>query len=111
MGDKARRIDRPKVELCSSFADSLVGLGMLGKSNQCPARTEDAGLLPGDLGDRVAQVILVIKCDVRDDGEDRVDNVGRVQSSSQTDLKNRNFDRICISASVFSITGKIEESQ
>src|SRR5262249_10635542 len=83
--------DSVKVEFRSSLADGLVGLRVLRQRDEGSMRTQDARLLAGDLGDGVAEVLLVIECDIGDDRQQGIDDVGGVKAAAQTDLKNRDL--------------------
>ncbi len=48
-----------------------------------PLGAEDAGLLAGDLGDGVAEVVLMVEGDVGDDGDEGVDDVGGVEAAAE----------------------------
>ena len=47
---------------------------------------DDRHLLARDLGDGVAEVLLVVEVDVRDDRDSEVERVGRVEPAAETDL-------------------------
>ena len=82
MGDEAGGADGSQVQLGSCFADRLIGFRMLGQGNEDAVRAENAGLLAGDLGDGVAEVVLMVEGDVGDDGEQGVDDIGGVQTAA-----------------------------
>src|ERR1039458_8814586 len=48
---------------------------------------QDYRLFAGDLGDRVAQVFLVVERDVGEDGEQRIDDVGGVEPAAHADFQ------------------------
>ena len=56
------------------------------------ARLDDAGLLDGDRFERGAQVLLVIEPDRRDGGDQRVEDVGRVEPAAEPDFADRDLD-------------------
>ena len=62
--------------------------GLLGEHAVGP-RLDDAGLLGGDLLDRVAQEPLVVDRDRRDDSDLRVGDVGAVPGAADADLDDR----------------------
>jgi hypothetical protein len=76
-------IDGAEIEGGSCLADGLIGLGVLGERDEGASWTQDAGLFAGDLGDGVAEIVLMIQSDVGEDGEDRVDYVGGVQTAPE----------------------------
>ncbi len=78
VGDEVGGVDGSDVEGGGGFAYGLVGFGVLGESDEGAVGAEDAGLFAGDLGDGVAEVVLMVEGDVGDDGEERVDDVGCV---------------------------------
>ena len=56
------------------------------------ARLDDARLLAGDAGDRVAEVVAVVEPDRGDDRDDAVGDVGRVPAAAEADLDDRDVD-------------------
>ena len=54
---------------------------------------DDAGLLRGDLGDGVAEVVGVVDADRRDDRDGCVDDVGGVPPAAEADLDDGDVDR------------------
>ena len=54
---------------------------------------DDAGLLPGDLGDGVAEIVGVVDPDRGDHRDRRVDDVGGVPAPAEPDLDDRDVDR------------------
>ena len=81
-GDVVGSVDSAEIEGGSGLADGLIGLGMLGERDEGAAWAQDAGFFAGDLGDGVAEVVLVVKGDVGEDGEDGVDYVGGVETTA-----------------------------
>jgi len=77
-------VDGVEVEGGGGFADGLVGFGVLGESDEGAVGAEDSGLFAGDLGDGVAEVVLVVEGNVSDDGEDGLDDVGGVEAAAET---------------------------
>jgi hypothetical protein len=57
------------------------------------ALDDDAGLLAGDLGNGVAEVLGVVDTDGRDDRNGRVDDVRGVPATAHADLDHRHVDR------------------
>ena len=64
---------------------------MLRKRDENTVLPQNAALLPGNRGDRVAQIILMIERDVRDHGEQRLDDIRGIQPSAKTHLKHRDL--------------------
>jgi hypothetical protein len=62
---------------------------MLRERDERAVLAQDAALLAGDLGDGVAKILLVVERDVGDDGEQRLDDVGRVQPAAETDFQHQ----------------------
>ena len=56
---------------------------MLREGDEGSVGAEDSSLFAGDFCDGVAKVVLMIERDVGDDGEDRVDDVGGVETASE----------------------------
>ena len=81
-----------KLERGGGLADGLVGLGVLRQGDEGAVGAEDAGLLAGDLGDGVAEVLLVVEGDVGDDREQRIDDVGSVEATAEADLEDGDLD-------------------
>ena len=74
--------------------DHLERVGVLAADDAEDAGLEDAGLLAGDLGQGVAEVLLVVDGDRGDDGEARpVDDVGGVEAAAEPDLEQREVGR------------------
>ena len=83
--DQERGGDRP-----GAGADHLLRLRRLAGDDGGDAALEDAGLLAGDGGKGVAELVLVIERDGRDDAERRArDDVGGVEPASETDLQDQ----------------------
>ena len=102
MGDVGGGADGAEVEGRGGFADGLVGLGMLGEGDEGAVGAEDAGLFAGDLGDGVAEVVLVVEGDVGDDGEEGVDDVGGVETAAEAYFEDGDVDRFLRLAVLFS---------
>ena len=82
-----------RVDLDGPLVDRRQRLVRLGGEDQRRSIVDDAGLGPGDVGDRVAQPFGVVqpdRCDHRDPG---VQHVGRVLGAAQPDLDDRRVDR------------------
>ena len=109
MGDVVGGADGAEIEVGGGFADGLVGLRVLGQGDEDAVGAEDAGLFAGDLGDGVAEVVLVVERDVGDDGEEGVDDVGGVETAAQADFEDGDVDRACASLEPFS--GEVEEGE
>ncbi len=80
-------VDSMDAELHGDLTDCLVGLGMLRQSDESSAGTQDAGLFACDLGDGVPEIVLMIERDIRDDGEERTDDVGGIEPAAQPNLE------------------------
>ncbi len=80
------------VEFGRDFAEDLVGDGMLGEEDGGAVGAEDAGLFAGDLGEGIAQPLLMIEIDVGDDGEEGFDDVGGVEAAAESDLEDGEVD-------------------
>ena len=77
-GEHARRL----------LLDDGERLGLLAADHAADAVLEDAGLLGGDLGQGLAEVLLVVDGDGGDDGEaGAVDDVGGVEAAAEADLE------------------------
>ena len=92
MGDEAGGIDGSDVEGCCGFAYDLIGFGVLGEGDEGAVGTEDASLFAGDLGDGVAEVVLMVEGDVGEDGEERIDDVGGVETASEAYFEDGDVD-------------------
>jgi len=64
------------------------------------ATSQDAGLVPGDLGERLAKRGRVIVADRRDHRDERIENIRRVQPAADADLHDRD---------VHPAAGKVQE--
>lgn len=84
------------------LADGLVGIGVLRQGDKGAVGPQDAGFFAGDLGDGVAQVVLMVERDVGDDGDQRVDDVGGVEASAKADLEDGNIN---------GLLGEVEERE
>jgi hypothetical protein len=68
--------------------DHLERVVLLAADDHGDAALDDARLLGGDLGERVAEELLMVHVDRRDDREARgVDDVGRVEPPAEPDLQ------------------------
>src|SRR5665213_1845918 len=97
-------------DFLGDLADGLVGFWMLRQSDERAAGTEDAGLFARDVGDGGAEVLLVVERDVGDDGEERVNNVGGVETAAEADLEDGDVDRVCEGAVRLRV-GEVEEGE
>ena len=100
VGDEVGGADGAEVEGRGGFADGLVGLGVLGEGDEGAVGAEDAGLFAGDLGDGVAEVVLVVERDVGDDGEEGVDDVGGVETAAEAHFEDGDVDWFSIGLAV-----------
>ena len=96
VGDEAGGADGAEVQIGCSFADGLVRLRMLGQGDKGAVVSENTGLFAGDLCDGVAEVVLVVERNVRNNGKKGVDDVGGIQTAAETDLQNGDVDRFCL---------------
>ena len=55
-------------------------------------RFQNAGLLAGNLAPRMTQKVFVVEIDARDDGDGRLQGVGRIESSAKPDFKHAEID-------------------
>ena len=65
-------------------ADRLVGLRQLRQRDQRSVRPQNAAFFRRNLGDCVSQVLLMVERDVREDADQRFDNVRSVQPPAQS---------------------------
>src|SRR6266700_1409802 len=93
-GEVVGGVDGVDIERDGGFADGLVGVWVLRKGNQGAFCTEDAGFFAGDGGDGRAEVFLVVERDVGDDGEDGVDDVGRVEPAAEAYFEDGDVYRV-----------------
>src|SRR5260370_2257022 len=56
------------------------------------ARVDDGGLLSGDLLDGVAEVFLMVQIDVRDDGDAKIQGVGRIEPPTESDFADQSVN-------------------
>ena len=68
-------------------------LGRLGGGDR-DAGADDVGLVGRDLPQRVAEVLLVVEVDRREDADGRRADGGRVVATAQTDLQHRHLDAL-----------------
>jgi len=87
VGDEVCGADGTEVEVGGGFANGLVGLEMLREGDESAVGAEDSGFFAGDLGDGVAEVVLVVEGDVSDDREEGVDDVGGVKTASKPNFE------------------------
>ena len=92
MGDIRGGADGVEVEVGGDFSDGLVGLGMLGEGDEGSVGAEDAGFFASDLGEGVAEVVLVVEGDVGDDGDEGGDNVGGVETATEAYFEDGDVD-------------------
>ena len=81
-----------EVEVGCGYAYGLVGLGVLGEGDEGSVGAEDASLLAGDLGEGVAEVVLVVEGDIRDDGDEGVNDVSGVETASEAYFEDGDVD-------------------
>jgi hypothetical protein len=70
------------------FSDDRKGLCRKVADDGRGARLDDAGLVPGDIGDVRPERGEMIQTDAGNDAHDGVDDIGGVEPSSRTDLHN-----------------------
>src|SRR5579883_933296 len=85
-------VDGPGAELENRVADDVVGFRGLGEGHDGGAGTDDAGLLPGNLGHGVAQKFLVVQRDVGDNADAGLDDVGGVKAAAHADFEDREVE-------------------
>src|SRR5260370_40098961 len=56
------------------------------------ARLDDRGFLMGDLLDGVAEVFLMVQIDVRDDGDAKIQGVGRIAPPTESDFPDQSVN-------------------
>ena len=69
----------------------MVRLRKLRKRDQNAVLAQDSALFGRDFSDGVAQVVLVVERNVRDDAEQRVDDVGGIEAAAQAYFKHEDF--------------------
>ncbi len=102
-------VDGAHMERDGGFADGLVGFRVLGQRDEHAILAQDAGLFARDLGDGVAQPLGVVERDIRDDGEDRLDDVGGVQPSAKADFEHGDIDGRDFPAGIFLQSREVQE--
>jgi len=70
------------------FTDGVVGLGVLGESHEGAVGAKDAGLLAGDGAERGAEPLSVVERNVRNDGDEWIDDIGGVEAAAHADFEN-----------------------
>ena len=83
---------------------------MLRQGHQRAAWAQDSRLFAGDLGDRVAQVFLVVERDVGEDGEQRIDDVGGVEPAAHAHFQDGDLHWFP-DGSVCFLVREVQESQ
>jgi|HubBroStandDraft_6_1064221.scaffolds.fasta_scaffold313235_2 hypothetical protein len=73
---------------------------MLRQSHQNGFRAKNACLFLGNLGDCTAEIFHMIQGDVRNDGDERLDDISRIKASAKANFENGDFDLLL---------GKVEE--
>ena len=86
---------RQGADLGASGKQDLRSFDALPSKDGVRARLDDAGLLSGDLGDRTAQQVGVIKIDRGDHSDTGIGHVGGIPGTAQADLDDRDIHR-CI---------------
>ena len=82
-GDPDRRLDPRRLAL-----DCDQGLAHLRRDDRRHVRFEDAGLLAGDLGESLTEMLGMIERHRRDHGGERaLDHIGRIQSPAEPDFE------------------------
>jgi hypothetical protein len=82
-----------RADLGAALQQDLRRLDRLTGQDRLRAGLDDARLLGGDLGQRVAQQVRVVDVDRRHHGHVRVRDVGGVPGAAQPDLDHRHVDR------------------
>ena len=89
-GDRKRRLDPRGLPL-----DDGERLARLARDHRRHAGFENAGLLGGDRGDRVAEKIAMIERHARDDARERtLDHVGGVEPAAEPDFEQQHIGRM-----------------
>ena len=91
-GDEVGGVDGAGLEFGRDFSEDLIGDGVLGEEDGGSAGAKDAGFFAGDLGEGVAQPLLVVEVDVGDDGDEGRDDIGGVETAAESDLKDGDVD-------------------
>ena len=84
-------IHRARAHIQNCVSEHVVSFGQLRERNHNPTRPYDTRLFARNLGDRVAQILLMIERDVGDDAEPRLNHVGRVQTPAHSDLEHNHI--------------------
>jgi len=89
---RMRRLNNSTMEFLCTSEDDFVCFRMLLSENDGNRALQDTGLFGCDFVQRVAQKIFVVEIDAGDDGNDRVKNVGGIESATEADFENAKFD-------------------
>src|SRR5262249_47168188 len=76
------------------ISDYIVGRRLLGQSNNHSPRTNNSDLFAGDLGHCISQKLLMIKRDISDDADERLNHIGRVQASSHAHFEHGDIEML-----------------
>jgi hypothetical protein len=85
-------LDYGTIELLCASENNFARFRMLLGKDDGNSRLQDTGLFGGDFAKRVAQEVFVIEVDTGDDGNDRVKNVGGIESAAEADFEDAEFD-------------------
>ena len=94
MRDEAGGADGSQIKVGGGLADRLICFRVLRQGDQDAVGAQDTGLLPGDLGDRIAQIVLVVERDIGDDRNQGVNDIRRVETAPKPYLQNCDVDRL-----------------
>ena len=86
-----------------SRANDLFGLGSLRGSNNGNSGFNDSSFFSGDFSERVSQPFFMIKIDLCDYRDIRLNRVGRIKASAYTGLENDNVECIAVRRELLTI--------
>src|SRR5690606_8892797 len=87
------RDGEPGTDLLRAVGEDGRDLRVLRRRDGDGVGVDDPGLLVGDVLDRVPEEVLVVDTDRGDDGDVRVDDIGRVPGAAHADLDDGDVDR------------------
>lgn len=86
-----RGLDNGAAETFSAIKNHFAGLGTLFGEDERHARFKNSRFFSRDFREGVAEKILVVEIDTRDDGDDRRQDVGGIQAAAEADFEDREF--------------------